>query len=137
MKSRVVPAAITFQPGVPCGDGDFAGGAFRAFTLNFTREDREQFVKGIQVHTPPGLLGMLSSVPLCGEPEADDGSVAKRPRSGPRASRPAPARIPSKSKGRCISPVRHGGAPFGLSSSRMPWRARTTWVSWSSGRGST
>ena len=63
-----------FEPGFQLrGRSRPQAGAFSAFTLNLSRQDREQFVKGIQVHTPPGLLGMLSSVPLCGEPQADAG----------------------------------------------------------------
>ena len=32
-------------------------GQYSAFTMNLSRQDREQYVKGIQIHTPPGLLG--------------------------------------------------------------------------------
>ena len=56
-----------FSPGLTAGTVTPQAGQFSAFTLDFSRQDREQFVKGIQVHTPPGLLGMLSSVPLCGD----------------------------------------------------------------------
>ncbi|HEY7935381.1 MAG TPA: hypothetical protein VID48_16290 [Solirubrobacteraceae bacterium] len=50
--------------------------------MNLSREDREQYVKGIQVHTPPGLLGMLSSVPLCGASEAEAGTCRAASRIG-------------------------------------------------------
>ena len=61
------------NPGFSAGTVSPQGGAFSAFTMNLSRQDREQFVKGIQVHTPPGLLGVLSTVPLCGEAQADAG----------------------------------------------------------------
>ena len=83
-------------PGFVAGTVTPQAGQFSAFTLNFSRQDREQYVKGIQIHTPPGLLGMLSSVPLCGEPRsrrrALPGSVEDRHDAGRVRRRLAPVR---------------------------------------------
>lgn len=62
-----------FKPGFVAGTVTPQAGQFSSFTVNLSRGDREQYIKGIQVHTPPGLSGMLASVPLCGEPQADNG----------------------------------------------------------------
>jgi hypothetical protein len=65
-------------------------GRFSAFTLNLSRQDREQYIKGVQLRIPPGLLGMLAGVPLCGEPEADRGDC-------PAASKVGTTRVASGS----------------------------------------
>ena len=52
-------ASPGLNPGFTAGTVSPQAGAYSAFTLNLSRQDREQYVKGIQVHTPPGLLGML------------------------------------------------------------------------------
>jgi hypothetical protein len=69
------PSAPPFAPGFTAGTVTPQAGQFSAFTMNLSRQDREQYVKGIQIHTPPGLLGMLSSVPLCPANQANDPSV--------------------------------------------------------------
>jgi hypothetical protein len=60
-------------PGFAAGTITATAGQFSPFTLVLTRNDREQYLAGVQVHTPPGLLGVLASVPLCGEPQASQG----------------------------------------------------------------
>ena len=65
---------LPFAPGLVAGTVTPQAGQYSAFTLNLSRQDREQYIKGVQVHTPPGLLGMLSNVSLCVEPQADQGS---------------------------------------------------------------
>ena len=71
-----------FNPGLVAGTVTPQAGQFSAFTLNLSRQDREQYVKGIQIHTPPGLLGMLSSVQLCEEPPADQGHCPEASKIG-------------------------------------------------------
>jgi hypothetical protein len=55
---------------------------FTPFTLDLTRKDGEQDLSAIQVKTPPGLLGMLSNVPLCTEPAAKEGTCPEASRIG-------------------------------------------------------
>jgi hypothetical protein len=90
-------------------------GQFTAFTLNFSRQDREQFVKGIQVHTPPGLLGMLSSVQLCGEPEANNGHCPEASKIGTTRVASGAGSHPFEIEGSVYLTGPHDGAPFGLS----------------------
>ncbi len=68
------PAGMPFSPGFTAGTVSPAAGAFSAFTLSFSRHDREQDLSGLTVTTPPGLLGKLSSVSQCGEPQAAQGT---------------------------------------------------------------
>jgi hypothetical protein len=102
-------------PGFSAGTVSPQAGAFSAFTLNLTRQDREQFLKGIQVHTPPGLLGMLSSVPLCEEPLADSGHCPESARIGTTRVASGAGSHPFEIGGNVYLTKGYNGAPFGLS----------------------
>ncbi len=102
-------------PGFLAGTVTPQAGQFSAFTLNISRQDREQFVKGVQVHTPPGLLGMLSSVQLCGEPEADDGHCPASSKIGTTRVASGAGSHPFEIEGTVYLTGPHDGAPFGLS----------------------
>ncbi len=104
-----------FNPGFVAGTVTPNAGKFSAFTLNLARQDREQFVKGIQIHTPPGLLGMLSSVPLCGEPQADDGHCPESSKIGTTRVASGAGSHPFEIEGTVYLTGPYDGAPFGLS----------------------
>jgi hypothetical protein len=71
-----------FSPGFVAGTVTPQAGQFSSFTMDLSRRDREQYVRGIQLRTPPGLLAMLSSVPLCAEAQADAGTCSSDSRIG-------------------------------------------------------
>jgi hypothetical protein len=48
---------------------DQAGG-YTDFSMLLTRGDGQQRIARLQFKTPPGLLGVIAKVPLCGEPQA-------------------------------------------------------------------
>jgi hypothetical protein len=102
-------------PGFLAGTVTPQAGQFSAFTLNFTRQDREQYLSGIQVHTPPGLLGMLSSVPLCHEPEAQAGHCPEASRIGTTRVASGAGSHPFEIEGSVYLTTGYRGAPFGLS----------------------
>jgi hypothetical protein len=106
---------LPFAPGFSAGTVSPQAGAFSAFTLNLSRQDREQYVKGIQVHTPPGLLGMLSSVPLCGEPQAGSGHCPEASKIGTTRVASGAGSHPFEIGGNVYLTSGYGGAPFGLS----------------------
>ena len=108
-----------FTPVVVAGTVTPNAAKFSSFTLNLSRQDREQYVKGIQVHTPPGLLAMLSSVPLCPEAQANDPSVHGE---CPSSSKIGTTRVasgagshPFEIEGQVYLTGPYRGAPFGLS----------------------
>jgi hypothetical protein len=103
------------SPGFVAGTVTPQAGKFSAFTLALSRQDREQYVKGIQVRTPPGLLGMLSSVPLCGEPEANAGTCPEGSRIGTTRVASGAGTHPFEIGGNVYLTTGYGGAPFGLS----------------------
>jgi hypothetical protein len=63
-----------FKPSLTAGTTNIQAGAFSPFTMTMSHHDGDQQLQGIQLHLPPGLLGTLSSVTPCEEPEADEGT---------------------------------------------------------------
>jgi hypothetical protein len=104
-----------FSPGFVAGTVTPQAGQFSTFTLNISRKDREQFVKGIQIHTPPGLLGMLSNVVLCGEPQARLGTCPESSKIGSTRVATGAGSHPFEIEGKIYLTGGYGGAPFGLS----------------------
>lgn len=108
-----IPAVL--HPGFTAGTVSAQAAAFTQFTLNLSREDREQYVRGIQVHIPPGLLGMLSSVPLCGEPDANQGTCPESSDIGNTRVASGAGSHPFEIEGTVYLTGPYQGAPFGLS----------------------
>jgi hypothetical protein len=88
---------------------------FSTFILNISRKDREQYLTGLQVHTPPGLLGVLSSVSLCEEPQADAGTCSDESKIGTTRVASGAGSHPFEIEGSMYLTGPHDGAPFGLS----------------------
>ena len=103
------------NPGFTAGTVTPQAGQYSAFTMNLSREDGEQYVKGIQIHTPPGLLGMLSSVPLCGEPQADDGYCPESSKIGTTRVATGAGSHPFEIEGNVYLTGPYDGSPYGLS----------------------
>jgi hypothetical protein len=108
-------SSTPFNPEAVAGTVTPNGGKFSAFTMNISRKDREQYVKGVQVHTPPGLLGMLSSVQLCGEAEADSGHCPEASKIGTTRVATGAGSHPFEVEGTIYLTGPYRGAPFGLS----------------------
>lgn len=104
-----------FTPELTAGTVTSQAARFSTFTLNLSRKDREQYIKGIQVHTPPGLLGMLASVPLCGEAQANAGTCPAASRIGSTTVATGAGSHPFEISGDMYLTGPYKGAPFGLS----------------------
>ncbi len=109
------PGVPPFSPGFVAGMVTPQAGQFSVFTVNISRGDREQFVKGVQVRTPPGLLGMLSSVTLCGEPQARLGTCPESSKIGTTRVATGAGSHPFEIGGNVYLTEGYEGAPFGLS----------------------
>ncbi len=66
--------SLPFDPSLTTGSLNIQAGAFTPFTMTMSREDGNQNLDAIQLKMPPGLLGTLSSVKLCGEAEGNAGT---------------------------------------------------------------
>jgi hypothetical protein len=68
---------LPFAPGFESGSTNLQAGAFSPFTLTMSRPDGNQTLSRIEMQMPPGLLGTLSHVKLCGEPQASQGTCGE------------------------------------------------------------
>ncbi len=109
------PSSPPLDPVFSAGTSNPDAGQFSPFTLTFSRQDREQDLAGIQVHMPPGLLGILTGVPLCGQPQASLGTCPAGSRIGTMTVAAGPGGHPFYTQGSLYLTGPYGGAPFGLS----------------------
>jgi hypothetical protein len=109
------PATMPFAPSFSAGTSNPNAGQFSPLTVSIDREDREQDLAGIQVTTPPGLSGILTGVPLCGEPQASLGTCSEASRIGTMTVAAGPGGHPFYEKGSLYVTGPYKGAPFGLS----------------------
>jgi hypothetical protein len=104
-----------FTLGFAAGTADQHAGAFSPFTLTVTRDDRQNFLSRLSVREPPGLLGMLSNVPLCGAADAAAGTCPEATRVGTSSVKSGAGSQPFALSGPVYLTGPYGGAPFGLS----------------------
>jgi uncharacterized repeat protein (TIGR01451 family) len=110
------PSTIPFSPGFTAGTASSAAGSYSPLVLEFSRQDREQDLSTITVHTPPGLLGNLSGVPLCGEPQAAQGTCGEASLIGTTSAVVGPGEDPfTITGGRVYLTGPYKGGSFGLS----------------------
>jgi hypothetical protein len=109
------PSSPPLTPSFSAGTSNPNAGQFSPFTLTLAREDRQQDLSGIQVKMPPGLLGSLTGVPLCGEEQANAGTCSAASRIGTMTVAAGPGGHPFYTQGSIYLTEHYDGAPFGLS----------------------
>jgi hypothetical protein len=111
------PCAATqsFDPQLVSGTESNQAGGFSPFSLTYYRSDAEQSLARIQVKTPPGLLGTLSSVTLCGEPQAQRGACGVESLIGHVTVGVGAGSNPYYVTGKVFLTGSYNGAPYGLS----------------------
>lgn len=107
--------SLPFTPSLVSGTTSNQAGGFSPFSLTFFRTDGEQNLARIRVVTPPGLLGSLSTVPLCGEPQAAAGTCGPESMIGHVTVGVGAGSNPFYVTGKVYLTVGYHGAPFGLS----------------------
>jgi hypothetical protein len=91
-------------------------GGYSDLRVTFSRKDDEEDLGGLAVTTPPGLSGNLSKVPLCGEPQAAEGTCSEASKIGELTAGAGPGPEPYFIEGgRVFLTGPYDGAPFGLS----------------------
>jgi hypothetical protein len=108
-------AGESFNPGFLAQSETPLAGGSTPFTVQFSRNDREQDLGGITVTTPPGLLGEIATVPLCNEPQAQDGQCSSASQIGTATVAAGAGSHPFWLSGAVYLTGPYKGAPFGLS----------------------
>jgi hypothetical protein len=104
-----------FAPSFFAGTVNNQAGAFSPLSTTFSRSDQDETLGAVTVKTPPGLLGMLKSVPLCGEPQAAAGACGEESLIGHTTVGAGAGSDPVYVGGRVYLTGPYKGAPFGLS----------------------
>jgi hypothetical protein len=107
--------ASGFSPGFAAGSTGTQAGGFTGFTATFSRTDEDQNLGAVSITTPPGLLGLLKTVPLCGEPQAGEGTCAAQSLIGHTTVAAGAGTHPFYLGGSVYLTGPYRGAPFGLS----------------------
>lgn len=108
--------ALPFSPALSAGVTNNEAGGFTSLTSTISREDGAQDFASVSVHTPPGLSGILTGVPLCPEPQADEGTCGADSLIGETTVRAGVGSAPiTVTGGKVYLTGSHAGAPFGLS----------------------
>ncbi len=114
-------ATLPFTPSLIAGATTDQAGGYTSFSLLLRTPDDQQRIKSLQFKVPEGLLGMISRVQLCGEPQASQGTCPAASQIGHTvvASGPGPYPLQVPEPGRPPAPIYltggYGGAPYGLS----------------------
>ena len=107
---------LPFNPTLNAGTTSIQAGGFSPFTMAMSREDGEQGLQSVRLKMPPGLLGMLASVKLCGEPQADEGACGEESLIGETTVSVGLGGDPYSVKGGKVYVTGpYQGAPYGLS----------------------
>ncbi len=108
--------APRFAPSFAVSSLSNQAGGYSTLRVTFGREDADEDLGGLTVTTPPGLSGNLSKVPLCGEPQAAEGTCSEASKIGELTAGAGPGPEPYFIKGgRVFLTGPYDGAPFGLS----------------------
>jgi hypothetical protein len=105
-----------FNPSFTAGSTNNQAGSYSPFTVSFGRTDADQDLAGLQMKLPPGLLGTVSSVPLCHEPQAAQGTCGQESLLGHTLVQTGPGAEPFLvTGGQVFLTEGYKGAPYGLS----------------------
>jgi hypothetical protein len=115
------PSPLPFSPTLIAGSTTDQAGGFTDFSLLLQAPDDQQRIEGLQFKVPQGLLGMISRVPLCPEPQAQEGTCSQASQIGHTvvASGPGPYPLVVPQPGQPPAAIyltgAYRGAPYGLS----------------------
>ena len=92
-----------------------SGGANTSLAFNLARHEGEQYLSKLTTTLPPGLVGKIPSVPLCGEPQAARGECTPASQVGTVTVSLGSGATPLGLTGTAHLTGPYGGAPYGLS----------------------
>ncbi len=111
---------LPFSPVMSAGASTDQAGGYTDFSMLLTRGDGQQRISKLKFKTPPGLLGMISHVSLCEEPQAAKGECPASSLIGHTVvgAGPGPYQLYIPEEGQAPAPIYitgpYEGAPYGL-----------------------
>jgi hypothetical protein len=109
-------ASLPFSPSLTGGTTNIAAGAFSPLSTTIGRADGNQNMQSVTLHMPPGLAGLLASVKLCPEGQANEGTCGPESLIGETTVSAGVGNDPVSVKGgRVYITEKYAGAPYGLS----------------------
>jgi hypothetical protein len=109
------PGLGGFAPSFQAGTVNAIGGAFSPFAVRINRPDRQQYMSGLTIEMPPGLIGRLKDIPLCPDAQANAGTCGIESRIGTATVGAGPGPNPFFIDGSVSLTGPYKGGPFGLS----------------------
>jgi hypothetical protein len=103
-----------FEPGFGARTANPVSGAFAPFGASIARADRNQFLSGVRVDTPPGLGAMIKGVEQCSDAAAATGACPASSRIGTASTRSGAGPEPFALAGPVYFTGRYRDAPFGM-----------------------
>jgi hypothetical protein len=105
---------LPFTPSFMAGTTDPLAGHTSSFTLAVSRADGQQNLSSFSAHLPPGLIGLVGSVPLCREPAAGEGGCPQASEVGTATVTAGAGPLPLVVSGPVYLTGPYAGAPLGL-----------------------
>lgn len=109
------PSPLPFSLGQSTQSSSPDAGAYTSYTFNLNRADGRQYLAHVTTVLPPGLLGAIPSVALCGEPRAQGGTCLASSEIGKATVSVGAGSEPYSFTGPVYLTGPYGGAPYGLS----------------------
>ncbi len=105
-----------FDPTFVAGTTNNQAGAPSPLIVTFSRQDADEELGAVTITLPPGLSWNVTSVPLCGEPQAAEGTCPEASQIGEVTVGAGPGPEPYfVTGGKVFLTEPYDGAPFGLS----------------------
>jgi hypothetical protein len=114
-KGGACPAPLPFALTQSATTSPATGGANTSFNFGLARGEGQQYLSKITTVLPPGLVGKVPSVTLCGEPQAERGECISASQIGTAAVTLGSGPTPLALSGTAYLTGSYGGAPYGLS----------------------
>jgi hypothetical protein len=109
------PSPVPFTLSQGTQDAPSTAGAYTSFTFNLTRAGGQQYLSQVRTVLPSGLVGVIPSVQLCGEPQAAAGTCTPASQIGVSKVKVGAGSEPYEFEGPVFLTGAYNGAPYGLS----------------------
>jgi len=112
------PGITGFAPDVAAGTTNPKAGAFSPFVLRINRDDGEQYMRGVTLEMPTGLIASVRGIPLCPDAQANAGTCDAASKVGTTIVGAGAGSQPfftAPEHGSVYLTEGYKGAPFGLS----------------------